>query len=256
MKPFDHNYPPAHAALPRPELSQLQSEWLRGARSRLLRHSRIIQASKIVDLGCGWGQTTLELAERSFGSILGIDRSATAISFARQQLPEKLQSHVDFIQADSTSLPLEDRSVDLVFTQCSMLWMTPVANVLSECHRVLKPGGRLVAIEPDYGGLMEWPASIQTRAIWLEALPQFGGDPLIGRKLPSLLQPAAWKVDCYFLDRYEGPHNSYTQFLHELPLNASQRQQLELVESALHESVGGTAPVVQLPFWLISATRT
>jgi SAM-dependent methyltransferase len=246
---------PNFPALPSLELARLQAEWLSGARSRLLRSAGIHRAKRILDLGCGWGLSTVELAERSGAIVTGIDRLEHAVQFARSQLTSPLSSRVAFQLADATELPLESASIDLIFTQCSLLWMQDLRKVLAECHRLLAPMGRLVAIEPDYGGLMEWPISISTREIWLSALTCAGADPLVGRKLPVLMHEAGFQVNGYFFDRYEAPVSGRLEFLEELVSDAQQRAAIDRIRSEL-QKLASEDCVVHLPFWLQVATKS
>jgi SAM-dependent methyltransferase len=241
-------------ALPGVELARLQCEWLRGARSRLLRAAGIQQARRILDLGCGWGLTTVEIAERCDATIIGVDRSEQAIEFARSQLPKLTSPKVAFLLADSTCVPLEAASIDIIITQCSLMWMPDPSTVLAECNRLLVPGGRVVAIEPDYGGLMEWPASITSRDVWLSALTTAGADPLMGRKLPILLEQAGFQVSSYMLDRYEPASCEYLLFLDEIIDDAVQRKALEHIRTELERLRSGQF-VVHLPFWMQVATK-
>jgi ubiquinone/menaquinone biosynthesis C-methylase UbiE len=243
-----------YAALPSFELARLQCAWLRGARSRLLRSAGIHKARRILDLGCGWGLTTFEISERCDATVIGVDRSEQAIEFARSQLPKLAVSKVAFLLADSTCVPLEAASIDIIITQCSLMWMPDPITVLLECNRLLVPGGRVVAIEPDYGGLMEWPASITSRDIWLSALTTAGADPLMGRKLPLLLEQAGFQVSSYMLDRYEPASCEYLLFLIEIIEDAVQRKALEHIRTELERLRPGQF-IVHLPFWMQVATK-
>ncbi len=242
------------SATPSLRLSQLQMDWLRPARARLLRIAGIGGATTVLDLGCGWGLTTADLAERSEVNVVGMDISPTMVENARANLPERLRDRVQFVQNSPDSIELPDRSVDIVFTQCAMMWMADVPSVLSECQRVLKPNGRLAMIEPDYGGMMEWPETICTREIWIDCLVRAGADPMIGRKLAVHLNELGWEHEVYFLDRYEAGLAEAIEFLAELDTTEQQRQQLLLAQKLMTEgSRAQPAHVVHLPFWMYVA---
>lgn len=241
-------------SLPSYRLAQLQSEWLKPARSRLLRAARIDRAERILDLACGWGQIAIELAERSHAHVVGVDHSAEAIEFAKSQLGGDFQDRITFLQADATSLPIDDHSQDIVFIQCGLMWMPELEIVLTECHRVLRAGGHLVALEPDYGGMMEYPDEIASREIWHAALEAAGADPMVGRKLPTLCRAAGFDSDCYFLDRYEYPHRDSLSFLKELPLTSEQQIWMAKVEENRMQRKPNQM-AAHLPFWLVLARR-
>lgn len=92
-------------------------------------------ARRILDIGCGAGQSLIALqpAEYSFG----IDVDAEALRLGRTQT-----DRVGFSQAAGEFLPYRDSSFDLVFSRVALPYMH-VATALAEMHRVLQPGGRL-----------------------------------------------------------------------------------------------------------------
>ena len=93
-----------------------------------------------LDLGCGGGQATIELARAGYRAS-GIDFSETAIELARANAPE-----LAFVVGDALALPFPDAAFELVVDNHLLhCIVTPEdrARVLAECHRVLAPGGRL-----------------------------------------------------------------------------------------------------------------
>lgn len=240
------------AALPSLKLAQHQHAWLRAARSRLLRQCNLLSSQTILELGCGWGLAAIEIAERSpTARVIGIDQNAHAITYAQSQISSQLASRVEFHITNAASLPMEDKSVDLVFCQCSFLWFQDLESVLSEATRVLKKDGWLVALEPDYGGLMEWPEELSLRSIWLESLVAAGAQPLIGRTLFGRLKQLRWTAEARFLDFYESPREPAVEFLRQLPLSETQLQRVELVRRQLQEI--DCNYLAHLPFWMITA---
>ncbi len=240
------------AALPSLELAQHQHAWLRAARSRLLRQCNLQSSQTILELGCGWGLAAVEIAERTpSAKVIGIDQNANAITHAQSQIPSQLAQRVEFHVTNASSLPMEDKSVDIVFCQCSFLWFQDMETVLSETARVLKKDGWLVALEPDYGGLMEWPEELALRSIWLESLVAAGARPLIGRTLFGKLKDLNWTTEARFLDFYESPREPAVEFLKQLPLSETQLQRVERVRNQLQKSDYNY--VAHLPFWMITA---
>lgn len=238
--------------LPSLSLALLQSHWLEGARSRLLRQAKVHRAQAILDLACGWGQVSLELARRCSGQIIGIDRLPDATEYARSRVPTELQARVTFETADVANLPLASGSQDIVFIQCGMLWMERRACALRECRRVLKPHGALVMIEPDYDGLMEYPPEIAARDLWCHCVSQAGGLPCVGRQLPALCNANGLSCHAYFLDRYQPPDPAYLGFLKELLSAQSQVERVQQIEQ-LWQQQKQAQIVVHLPFWLVIA---
>lgn len=238
-------------SLPSQELCREQFTWLRGARSRVLRNAGIGRARRIVELGCGWGYVVAELAERSPAEIVAIDSNALALQVAAANLPTQHSSRVAFLQRKAQQFAEQLADVDIVFTQCSFLWFQEPEKVLQQCLHALSPQGRLVAVEPDFGGLMEWPLSISTRQLWIDALTHAGANPLIGRSLTGLLQQLGWNCQAYLLDRYEPVNQLAFRFLLELELTEEQTQALE---DARKQAVRcGQQYLCHLPYWLLVA---
>lgn len=91
--------------------------------------------SVLLDLGCGPGGTLEFLNGLGFEAV-GVERSASLAAEARL--------HGRVYEADMHDLPLADSSVDGVFCECVLSLAQDPGRVLSECARVLKPGGALI----------------------------------------------------------------------------------------------------------------
>ncbi len=95
--------------------------------------------SRIVDLGCGTGVVAAQLVQRAGTErVFGLDIAEGMLSFARQQYP---QSSLQWCGADAENLPLQNESVDLVFSSLAVQWCADFQQVCHEIFRALKPGG-------------------------------------------------------------------------------------------------------------------
>lgn len=105
----------------------------------------------IVDLGCGSGEHTVELASRSHhGEAVGIDSSPAMIERAerlRTGLSEDLRARVGFVLGDIRDFA-PDRQYSLIFSNAALHWVSGHRNVFAACFRALVPGGRLVVQMP------------------------------------------------------------------------------------------------------------
>ncbi|MCK0164247.1 malonyl-ACP O-methyltransferase BioC [Marinobacter sp. S6332] len=100
-----------------------------------------IKGGKTLDLGCGTGWFSRELAnlEGSEG-VIGIDLSIGMVEHAGENSPPEIA----WIVADAEAIPLPDQSCDLVFSNLMIQWCATPSQVLRECRRVLRPGGKLM----------------------------------------------------------------------------------------------------------------
>jgi len=236
-------------SFPSPSLLKEQAAWLSPARGRLLRLVHIARSRSVLDLACGIGAVTKELVRRSAGRIVALDRQRSAMADSVTRF-----SGAHRLCGDAAHLPFNSDAFDLVFCQFSLLWIN-VPETIAEVRRVLEPGGVWVAIEPDYGGMIEHPPEIATRTIWLSALKRCGADPEIGRKLPGLLRRAGFSVRVDLLDRLEPPSAVRYRFLHELRLTLEEKNALSQAEQN-DSLVSDSDRLAHLPMFLITATKS
>jgi SAM-dependent methyltransferase len=152
-------------------------------------------------------------------------------------------------------LPFAAGRFDLVFCQCVLMWVAETAPAVAEIYRVLAPGGVLVALEPDYGGLIEHPPGAAVRDLWLAALPRAGADPRLGRKLPRLLAAAGFELQVNLLESLTPPSAARFDFLRPLPLTAAERERLAEAETTAARLDAPWSQIAHLPFLLATARR-
>ena len=157
-------------------------------RRELYRRVRLASRESVLDVGCGDGLITREMAEICRGRVVGVDIDPEMIQAAKE-IPGRVELQV----ADAHELPFEKETFDLVTAHWVMLWLEHPLKALKEFNRVLKPDGTLLlACEPDYGGRIVYPREAELKEELIEALVAEGADPMIGRKLGSLLPEAGF----------------------------------------------------------------
>lgn len=96
----------------------------------------------VMDLGCGTGYFAPLLTEQfKPQQLICLDLAQGMLRYARQtrETPNTL-----WLCGDAESLPLADKSVDLIFSSLAIQWCEDLAALFSEAARILKPGGRFL----------------------------------------------------------------------------------------------------------------
>jgi 27-O-demethylrifamycin SV methyltransferase len=110
----------------------------------MLDRARIATHDRVLDVGCGTGRQSCDLAATHGARVLGITTSASGVEAASALAAERQLGDVRFEQRDGTSNELPDASFDVAWVLESSHLMRDRPALLAECARVLAPGGRLV----------------------------------------------------------------------------------------------------------------
>ena len=135
------------ASLPR--LAPGSGELTARALERLLsnaaaRHGQsALDKLRVLDIGCGNGGATLELARRLDGTILAVDNHRPFLDeLLRRAQTEGLADKIEPCLADMSQMEMDDGSFDLIWSE-GALYLMGVEQGLALCHRLLKPDGML-----------------------------------------------------------------------------------------------------------------
>lgn len=117
--------------------SSEQQKWARELIAKLHLHGD----ERVLDLGCGDGKVTAEIAEQlPRGEIVGVDLSQDMVDFAKRTFDVP---NLSFSQADARSLNFENE-FDVVFSNAVLHWVYDHEPVLRGIRRSLKTGGRIL----------------------------------------------------------------------------------------------------------------
>jgi ubiquinone/menaquinone biosynthesis C-methylase UbiE len=174
----------------KPWLNQLYSSFL-----------NIKPGRKIVDVGCGPGDFTRQLARLSNqkASILGIDSNEKSIQAATTDTKKaRLSQSVCYKLGDVYKIPLEDSYADLACCRTLLMHLTEPRKAVKEMVRVTKTGGSVVALEGGKMGAFHDPddeeySKLAERAYeaWVNGIRKLEGKEFkIGEKLPGIFQKA------------------------------------------------------------------
>lgn len=112
----------------------------------MLANAGIDETSRVLDLGCGNGNTATWLCRATGAHITGIDLSGVRIAnaiAAMTQTPE-LAPRLEFHKASATDLPFDDGAFTHVWSQATIYHIPDKTKTLQEAYRVLQPGGLMV----------------------------------------------------------------------------------------------------------------
>ena len=155
---------------------------------RLLNAAAITAGDRVLDVGCGTGQTTRDAASAAAaGSALGLDLSAAMIFLARKLAAEAGVRNVTFEQADAQIYPFEAGSFDLAISRTGAMFFGDPEAAFGNIARALRPGGRLALITWQAPAANEWFRELTT------ALAAGRGQPAPPQGAPgpfSLADPA------------------------------------------------------------------
>lgn len=104
----------------------------------------------ILDLGCGRGRHSIELARRFAATVHGVDPDRHGLAEASRALAEecredpRLRELVSFVAGSAQDIPLEDNAVDVVWCRDVLCLVEDLEQAYAECRRVLRDGGRAV----------------------------------------------------------------------------------------------------------------
>ena len=173
-------------------IRKLELQALETAEERLPLYLKvgIKDAHLILDVGCGSGFVTRDIANLTKGTVIAIDGSDHLLRVAQQILADHPNTII--CKGDAQQLPFAPNTFDLVTCNLLLMWAENPQSVVNEMTRVAKPKGKILAsLEPDYGGKIHWPENKKVDPLFAgEAIRKKGGDPHIGRKLRTLFVTA------------------------------------------------------------------
>jgi SAM-dependent methyltransferase len=171
-----------------------QAMAIAGASDALLRSAGIGAGMRVLDLGTGLGHVAAQVAELvgPGGAVVGVDREAPLLAVAERRV---VADNVRFVEADVRSVRF-DEPFDAVVCRLLLFHLPDAVDVLRHHREVsLRPGGKLVAIDYDSGGVRTEPPVRLLAEIgeWIEAaFRAAGADPHVGARLAPLLREAGF----------------------------------------------------------------
>jgi SAM-dependent methyltransferase len=115
--------------------------------SRFLDACELRPADRVLDVGCGTGQTTRDAARRARdGHALGVDLSARMIEYARRRALDEGVANASFEQADAQVHPFAEASYDAVISRNGAMFFGDPDAAFANLARALRPSGRVALL--------------------------------------------------------------------------------------------------------------
>jgi SAM-dependent methyltransferase len=126
---------------------------------------------KVLDIGCGFGETCLEIGRRvtASGEVVGLDCTDAFLEIANRERDQSGLSHVRYEVGDAQVHALPENHFDLVFARFGVMFFESAVRALKNAHRALKPGGKVCLIV--WRSLADNPAWGAAKKVVLEYLP-------------------------------------------------------------------------------------
>ena len=153
----------------------------------LLHRAGLRPGMRCLDLGCGGGDVSFELASLagSAGSVIGIDMDEVKLALAREVAAERGLANVEF-RAGNVNDWSEPGGYDFVYCRFLLQHLSQPAELLARMWEAVRPGGAIAVEDTDYEGVFCDPPNDGVdfhKRMYPRLVEQNGGDALIGRKL-------------------------------------------------------------------------
>ncbi|POX48256.1 SAM-dependent methyltransferase [Streptomyces sp. Ru71] len=127
----------------------------------LLDAAGITAGHRVLDLGCGSGQTTRLAALRApHGHALGLDLSGPMLAAARARADREGIANVSFVQGDAQVHPFDRGAFDAAISRYGVMFFADPVAAFGNIGRALRPGGRLAFVCPADAPLNDWVAAV------------------------------------------------------------------------------------------------
>ncbi|NIM72041.1 MAG: methyltransferase domain-containing protein [Gammaproteobacteria bacterium] len=178
------------------ERLRLLSEVMGPSTRALLAEAGIPAGSKCLDVGCGGGDVTCELARvaGSTGRAIGIDRDETLIDIARRESNQQRHGNTSFEVRDVVEWEPTEQ-FDIVYARFLLSHLQNPERLIAVMHRHIRPGGMMIIEDIDFRGHFsepDCPALQRYVELYTRSVQSRGADPNIGPRLPCLFQDAGF----------------------------------------------------------------
>src|SRR5689334_22587733 len=155
---------------------------------------RLSSGFTLLDVGCGPGTITADLATR-VTRVTALERTDAALDLARAEIARQGLTNVDFAAGDVHALDFPDDTFDVVHAHQVLQHVADPVTALREMRRVTRPGGVVAARDSDYAGFTWFPLLPELDewlALYQRVARGNGGEPDAGRRMLSWARAAGF----------------------------------------------------------------
>jgi ubiquinone/menaquinone biosynthesis C-methylase UbiE len=220
-----------------------------------------------IDVGCGCGATTLELARRvgPGGEALGIDVSSVMLERARSRAREAGLANARFECADAQTHPFTPARFDLLISRFGVMFFDDPPTAFNNLRRALKPGGRLAFVCWQAGASNPWML-LPTMAVMQHVTIEAPADPLAPgpfafadvERVRGILEQAGFtnvKADAFLRDMVVGGGPDVEDALRMLMRLGPASRALAQVDAATRKAAIDAVREVLAPFQTADGVR-
>ena len=170
--------------------------WRTVANSAAYVGDRLAPGTDVLDVGCGPGTITVDIARRvAPGRVVGLDPAPDALAAAASAAAEADLTNLELATGDVYALDHPDGSFDIVHAHQVLQHLADPVAALAEMRRVCRPSGVVAARDSVYRAMSWFPASAgldHWLAVYCEVAQANGGEPDAGSHLRSWAQQAGF----------------------------------------------------------------
>ena len=182
------------------ESSTRSHRWRTAANSAAYLLTSVQPGMHILDVGCGPGSITADLATMvPQGSVTGIEIGLDILVQAQSLATERGLSNVRFEEGDVSSLKYPEDTFDITHAHQILQHVSNPVHALREMRRVTKPGGIVACREGEMGNPMAFPdieGVLKTSDLFVKVAKRRGSNPDAGRKLIAYALEAGFERSC------------------------------------------------------------
>lgn len=210
-----------------------------------------------VDVGSGTGEDVVALHELGARAI-GVEPSP---GLRAEAVRRAAGADVEYVDGHAEALPFEDESVDVLRSERVLQHVDDPAAVVKEMARVLRPGGRIVLIDTDWGTAIIHPADPDVLQRMVGYFLRESANPYSGRQLRGLLAEAGLEITgetaATWLEPQEGARQGFVGMMHLTSLQAGviTAEEAEAFAQTLGEAADRGAFHMSLTMYAVSAIK-